>query len=156
MRIFRGLTRWLRRRITGKVCNKGWVSKSLQVDKDQIYHLEPCLIGLDEKWGHQKARNTSGSIWPPPRYSRPEKKPGIDRVNFFNLCVFPSFWSHKDLIIWTPWSIVLAQVNFQSDEFFWNLGTQRVYHSEYRRSGTILIFMFSLDFLRKFMDDFLI
>ena len=47
---FRGQTRWLRRPLTGKVCNIGLVSKSLQVHRDPIYHLRPCLVDLSKNW----------------------------------------------------------------------------------------------------------
>ena len=63
---FRGQTRWLRRPLTGKVWNIGLVSKSLQADKDQIYHLKPCLIDLDEIWPSYSRSNLTGWFTPPP------------------------------------------------------------------------------------------
>ena len=96
---FRGLTRWLRRALTSKVCNIGQFSKCPQVDKDPNFHLRPCLVGLDVKWGHQKPRKPEWVESTPPRCWRYLSKPGVDRVksNFFCPYTFWYFWATSAL-----------------------------------------------------------
>ena len=65
---FRGQTRLLRRHLTSKLCNLGWCSKTLEADKDASFHLRPCLVDLDEKWGWNSSKNLGGVIHPPTQY----------------------------------------------------------------------------------------
>ena len=64
---FRGQSRLLRRHLTAKLCNLGWCSKTLHVDKDVSFHLRPFYEWFAWKLTIQEHENHRGRIPPPPR-----------------------------------------------------------------------------------------
>ena len=63
---FRGQSRLLRRHLTAKLCNLGWCSKTLHVDKDVSFHLRPFYEWFAWKLTIQEHENHRGGIPPPP------------------------------------------------------------------------------------------
>ena len=79
---FGGQTRLLRCHLTTQLCNLGWWSKALEVDKDASFHLRHFMKDLHANYGHRSTINRSGRIPPPPPVFRQTKCSGRFRVKY--------------------------------------------------------------------------
>ena len=81
---FRGQSRLLRRHLTAKLCNLGWCSKTQWADKDASFHLRPCLVDLDEKWGWNSSKSLGGVIHPPHPLDGPKSPSWLGLNNYLS------------------------------------------------------------------------
>ena len=84
-------------------------SMTLLVDKDPSFHLRPCLIHLDEKWGRNHPKTDPGTFHPPRYFDRP-KSPLWLGLTLISLGYFSCDLAWEVVMITTPSDWILPNL----------------------------------------------